>query len=133
MSSIEHVVGGPLVKSVMEDTWEGGPLVKSVMEDTWGHTFPDKKEYTGLILVAAGYYGDFVVLDEAVGVPHSPWWYYAIEEWLSEVALDYRENAGEIWEFFVTVKVDKSKHEIIIVDRASRKIPFTFTKIGGQE
>ena len=61
-----------------------------VMHDTWRHLLPEKgREYPGTMLFTKGEYGDCIsIKSEFKGLPSSPWFYDAQQDFIFEQAKD---------------------------------------------
>ena len=86
------------------------PYHNAVLHQTWGHLFPTGIYYEGYIRIAKSIYqSDHGIIDEAIAVSSSPWWFAAITDFAFDMQ-DEMED-GEVSQFKIAVTIQMCEVE----------------------
>jgi len=86
------------------------PYRNAVITNTWGHLFPTGLYYEGYVRIATSIYqSDHGIIDEAIAVSSSPWWFDAITDFAFNAQEDMED--GEVAHFNIAVTIQSCIEE----------------------
>ena len=94
---------------------------RQAQHETFGHLFPgDSRVFEGTIRLAKGEYGDYVILSDHSGVPASPWWFDALQDFMFEFLREH-DSPGKVFEVRIKCEVVRVPEE----GKGARKLEIT--------